>query len=117
MLAVVPEFLRLATTFTDNSAAAIAARRLLEKEAFYTKLHVEFKSLDETLSAWDHKIKSPEPVERTLIRALDALESRCVKTLVQNFSVASRFIIRTLSDCVVLVLTYGRANNTSYDLG
>ncbi|PMD49853.1 subtilisin-like protein [Hyaloscypha bicolor E] len=81
MSAVVPEFLKLATTFTDNSAAAIAARRPLEKEAFYTKLHVEFKSLDETLSSWDRNLDIPEPVERTLNRALDVLESRFVKPL------------------------------------
>jgi hypothetical protein len=108
--AVVLEFLKLATTFTNSSAVAIVARRPLEKEAFYTKLHVEFKSLDETLSAWDHSLGIPEAVEHTLNRALDVLESRFIKLLVRNPSAVShlrrdcRLIFFIISERVVLIL-------------
>ncbi|KAF4625406.1 hypothetical protein G7Y89_g12760 [Cudoniella acicularis] len=84
LAAVVPEFLKLATFFTGDSEAAFLARQGLEKEAFYAKLHVEFKSLEETLLAWDPDIDIPEPIERTLVHALDVLESRFVKIQYQQ---------------------------------
>jgi hypothetical protein len=81
--AVTPEFLKLAAFFTGNNKAAISARQRLGNEPFYTKLHVEFKSLADTLCSWDITIEIPDYVERNLRRTLDGLESRFVKTQVR----------------------------------
>jgi hypothetical protein len=84
--AVIPEFLKLATFFTGNNKAALSARHQLDKEPFYTKLHVEFKSLEDTLSVWDTEIKIPDSAGCTLVRALDGLESRFVKIHVRDLT-------------------------------
>jgi hypothetical protein len=77
LLAVVcPAFLRLATFFTSDDEAAQAARAELdEKEPFYANLHVELKSLSETVSDWDLAVAVSDVV---LTRVLDVLESRFV---------------------------------------
>ncbi|CZR60317.1 uncharacterized protein PAC_10213 [Phialocephala subalpina] len=77
--AVIPEYLKLAAFFTGDDKAALSTRQNLDKEPFYTKLHVEFKGLEEILSVWDNKIEIPGPIEHTLTKALDVLESRFVK--------------------------------------
>jgi hypothetical protein len=69
-------FLRLAIFFTSDDEAAQAARAELDDtEPFYANLHVELKSLCETLSDWDPAVAVPDVV---LTRVLDVLESRFI---------------------------------------